>query len=207
MVENLVREPYGNTNKMSKILPIIILLILVAVFIYAIFLILSWVIYIFTGLPKEILAACVTAFGTVIGAVIVTVIGKIIEKRFEIEGELREKKAILYEGFMDFFLKTVGSETLGGEKSDEKALIDYFFNMTPKMIAFGSDDIVRRWSYLKRKWSNPEGYLAENMMWDIEDLWIAMRNDIGHKNKNIKRGDILRLFVNDIDSFLEKKMK
>ena len=31
-----------------------------------------------------------------------------------------------------------------------------------------------------------------------------IRKDLGHKNRGLKRGDILSLFVNDIDTILKK---
>jgi len=33
-------------------------------------------------------------------------------------------------------------------------------------------------------------------------LILAIRRDLGHKNSGLKRGDILALFVNDIDKHL-----
>ena len=39
----------------------------------------------------------------------------------------------------------------------------------------------------------------------VERLLLAIRKDVGHKNKNLKQGDLLSIFINDIDSFLEVK--
>ena len=41
-------------------------------------------------------------------------------------------------------------------------------------------------------------------MFQTEKIFYAIRHDLGHKNKNLERGDILRLFINDIDEVLEK---
>jgi len=39
------------------------------------------------------------------------------------------------------------------------------------------------------------------IMISLENLLKDIRNDIGHKNNNIKSGDILNLFLNDWEKF------
>ena len=36
----------------------------------------------------------------------------------------------------------------------------------------------------------------------IENLILAIRKELGYKNKNIKQYDILRLYINDINKYL-----
>ena len=36
----------------------------------------------------------------------------------------------------------------------------------------------------------------------LENMLFAIRRDLGHKNKNLKQGDLLSLFVTDIDQHL-----
>ena len=38
-----------------------------------------------------------------------------------------------------------------------------------------------------------------------EKLILAIRRDLGHNNKGLKTGDVLALFVNDIDQHLTTK--
>ena len=38
-----------------------------------------------------------------------------------------------------------------------------------------------------------------------ESLILAIRKDLGHKNKGLVAGDILALFLNDIEEHLPKK--
>ena len=42
------------------------------------------------------------------------------------------------------------------------------------------------------------------MLFAYEDLLYAVRRDLGHGNRGLKRGDILALFVNDIEEHLKK---
>ena len=37
-----------------------------------------------------------------------------------------------------------------------------------------------------------------NVMIPLEDLMLEIRKDLGHNNKNINRGEILSLFINDV---------
>ena len=42
----------------------------------------------------------------------------------------------------------------------------------------------------------------EEILFLTEKLLFAIRRDLGHKNKNLKKGDILSIFVNDIEKYL-----
>jgi len=49
----------------------------------------------------------------------------------------------------------------------------------------------------------PEGEPSNpNIMLRFEDLLHAIRKELGHPNRGLARGDLLRLFITDIDSFL-----
>jgi hypothetical protein len=42
---------------------------------------------------------------------------------------------------------------------------------------------------------------VEGLFW-LEELMIEIRRDVGYPTTTLKRGDILRLWVNDIDQYL-----
>ena len=39
-------------------------------------------------------------------------------------------------------------------------------------------------------------------MFAMEEVYRAIRKDLGHDDNRLKKGDILGLFVNDIDKYL-----
>lgn len=42
-------------------------------------------------------------------------------------------------------------------------------------------------------------------MFQLEELLKEIRKDLGHTNRGLQKGDILRLVVNDIDDYIGKK--
>jgi hypothetical protein len=42
-------------------------------------------------------------------------------------------------------------------------------------------------------------------MFLIEDVMFAIRKDLGHGNKRLTQGDVLALFINDIDAFMREQ--
>jgi hypothetical protein len=70
---------------------------------------------------------------------------------------------------------------------------------TEQLIVWGSDDVLKAWGQFKtmaagrKDQSNPVRALLP-----FETLLLAVRSGLGHSNTNLKPGDLLRLFVNDM---------
>jgi hypothetical protein len=81
-------------------------------------------------------------------------------------------------------------------------------------MIWGSDDVFKEFATFrrqsvalaaKRQQTLPQGELsAESLqaLLTFEKLLYAIRADVGHKNKGLVEGDLLSLFVNDIDKYL-----
>jgi hypothetical protein len=61
-------------------------------------------------------------------------------------------------------------------------------------LVWGNQEVLSRWSRLRRSAGQPSGKLLA----DMELLMRAIREDIGHSNRKLAGGDILGLYVNDI---------
>ena len=68
-------------------------------------------------------------------------------------------------------------------------------------MTYGSNGVIKKWGKLRVS-------LAENAdansLFELEDLMKEIRKDLGHSNRGLAKGDVLRLFVNDIDDHLKK---
>jgi hypothetical protein len=65
------------------------------------------------------------------------------------------------------------------------------------MIVWGSDSVLRAFGEFRiASLKQPEGLIQ--LMAALEDLMLAIRKDLGYKNAKIVRGDLLRLFINDL---------
>lgn len=147
----------------------------------------------FKGTDKDILVALIVAGSTVIVSVLSLVIGKYIEKKKEIENSLREKKIPVYEEFVQFTFKVFNHE-IDFAKNPEKANKG-FMDITQKLIVWGSDEVVNKWILYR---NNSQSSSPKNILFDMENLLLAIRRDLGHKNYSMIKGDLLSMFVKDV---------
>jgi len=138
---------------------------------------------------------------TIIGgivAVLVAIISGALVKYFEyrnaVRVELRAKKAPIYEDFIRYMLKTLVLEAKAG-RMDEKKAVEFFADFTPRLALWGTDEVFR--AYLEFR-SSSINKAEPNIMFLFEKIIWAMRRDLGHKNKGLGKGDVLRMFVNDL---------
>lgn len=71
------------------------------------------------------------------------------------------------------------------------------FTFTERIVVWGSDEVVDAF-YRFRNSNNVDG--GQGAILCIEDMLLAIRKDLGHRNKSLSRGKILGLFINDIEN-------
>ncbi|MCG7337067.1 hypothetical protein MHZ95_17545 [Sporosarcina sp. ACRSM] len=159
----------------------------------------------FSNLNDGVIAAIVAATTTFLVTLISIVLGRYYERKLLIEKEMRDKKIPIYNEFIEFIFKIL-EISRKGEKITEEEMTEFFSEFTQKILIWGSDDVISQWSqYRKRAVEGVSQGTNINSMFELEKLLIAIRKDTGHKNSKIKTGDLLRLFINDIDNYLQDK--
>lgn len=133
--------------------------------------------------------AVTAAVATLIVAVVTVVGGKWLERKALIAKELRDKKVPVYEDLIEFIFK-VFNETNQGKSTPPDEFSAFFFEFTQRLIIWGSDEVVCKWVAFRRSTDGePQVLLAA-----MENVLEAIRRDLGHKNSNLKSGDLLSLF-------------
>lgn len=149
-------------------------------------------------------------------SIITIVIQRIWEKRYKQEQDIRNQKMPTYQKmvreFSMFFYnepeKQTGDIFLRQKYEEEKQnkLVKFVAENNGELITWASDEVLKEWS-LFRKIATSNTNSGIELMFQVEKLFYAIRKDLGHKNKNLVKGDILRLWVNDIDNFLENSQE
>jgi hypothetical protein len=68
------------------------------------------------------------------------------------------------------------------------------------VIIWGSDDVLRAWLNVRgANFDRESGADPMAGMRLLEEFIFAVRKDLGLERKNLKEGDLLRLFINDLD--------
>ncbi len=91
----------------------------------------------------------------------------------------------------------------------ESELLSGLHENNKSVIIWGSDEIIVKYAEIRNVGnSGLQGdALAKDMLIKVEEFILLLRKDLGHKNTNIKKGQVLSLFVNDIDAIVNSPVE
>lgn len=191
----------------SKLVETLVGLLIAIIAIYAIYLLISQIIDVFGRVNGQYGAALVAAAATIIVSVVSVIFSRHLEARAIIQREHREKKIPVYEGLLELMSRiTLGEKT--GEELSEVEKLQLLRNLTQKLTIWASDEVLRafvafRRSAVKHSETNPSDADTIAFLLSYETLLFAVRKDLKHENHDIQEGDLLSLFVNDIENHLQ----
>lgn len=178
--------------------------VIFGVFVAGLIMALRYLFGLFADMDTQRAVALVTASATVIVSVLSVMGGRYLERKAAIESELRQVKLPIYEEFIGFMFRVLFGEKMGNKLSEED-IIDNLASFTQKFTLWGSDRVIREYGKMRAsfiKLSQDAKYSTVSMF-QFEELLKAIRVDMGYKNRGLRKGDILRLFVNDVDEYLD----
>ena len=125
---------------------------------------------------------------------------KRIDEAAVLREQLRDKKIPTLEQLVAMIFDAQFAAKKGNPPLDEKELIKRMVNITQELVIWGSDDMLNAYHTFREATFKQAAGTAHPMqtVYAVEDLLMAIRKDVGHKNKDLKRGSILRLFINDL---------
>lgn len=96
-----------------------------------------------------------------------------------------------------------------GKPVPEAEVIQFLMDFTQRIMVWGSDDVLLAWVKFRRQTiqSGAGNGKPLDAIFIFEDIVKAMRRDLGHRNSGVERGDILALFVNDIEQHLPTRRR
>ena len=156
---------------------------------------------IFATVNPTLGAGIIAASATVIVSVISVLVAKRIEQKTEIQKELRDRKTPVYEELVAFIFRITFAEKLGQAAVTESEMIQNMAKFTEKLVIWGSDDLVQAW-YKFRMEAVDGKTEGVNAAFSVEEILYAIRQDLGHANKNLGKGKLLGLFINDIRDYV-----
>lgn len=160
-----------------------------------------------TSLQPEVLGPLLVASGTVISVSITVVVGQLLQRRAAHEQAQRPKKVEIYERFMtkwfDFLQLGKPKDLRKPIKPDDPELVKYFAQFAREVVLWGSGRVLADYSHFTAEIRAAQDEAArQRALFKFEKTMLSLRNDLGHTNRGIKEGDVLRLFVTDIDQVL-----
>jgi hypothetical protein len=145
-------------------------------------------------------AAVVTASATVLVSVASLIVSKRWEQRLAIAEAQREHKRAVYEEFMQFYFSLLTPRGAGVESAFDPEKLDSLQRMNQKLILWASDDVLALFNRFRTAALAAPADGSVDVVLDWEQVLYAIRRDLGHRNEGLISRDLLRLFLNDVDS-------
>jgi hypothetical protein len=162
-------------------------------------------------LSDQIAVAIITAGATVFIATTSAVYARKAEREQIIEQQIRDKKTPTYEEIVKLLYSIVFStrnQQSGLNKNPQdnflKAIIEKLDQITPSLTIWSTDHVLKSWiKFREVLTSSPDDKNRPMiLMFALEDFFYAVREDLGHDNINLTKGDILSMFINDVKNYL-----
>jgi hypothetical protein len=138
----------------------------------------------------------VGSFVTALGAVVAVVAGRVWEKRQELEQTRRDRIAPIYSRLVEVFYKSMD----GKAKTHE--LEAFFHEWARQVILFGPEPVIKEYAAWKQALPDDGEEATPAATFGFERLLYAIRADLGNRRGSLTEGDLLRVFVNDVDEYL-----
>ena len=164
-----------------------------------IFVIFRYLISIFVSLDNQVLAGIIAASTTVIISVFTVVVGKHLEKKKEIDHQLRIQKTKVYEKYMKEMFRVLVAK---GNYS-EKEMIKFLEEFSRELILWGGPKVIKNYCEFKNFGNQKTNTNDQRIMLYFEKVLFRIRRDLGHSNRGLNPGDLLTLFIKDISNVKE----
>lgn len=199
-----VASELGMKKKLTETLKVILTLTVIGGVAYGLFALLRFGLSWLAALRSELATAIVAAGAAVIVSVLSVSIAKYLERRDAIEREIRLKKVPVYESLISFIFGILHLGKHGDTPTIDEELVRKYNSLTENVIVWGSDSVLKQFGEFRvASLRIGKGEGAISALLTLEDLMLAIRRDLGYKNSKIDRGDLLRLFINDLDQHRE----
>lgn len=187
--------------KIKQTLTFILGLALIGLFLWIAYFSLGQIFNWYSSLSEGLQTGIIAAVPIILVAILGYFANKSLETKRSVEQAMRPKKLELYDEFVTFIMQIFSNEKVVKRPTDEE-MMTFFVTKTPKLMTFASNEVIEKWGKLRISLSD-EKTENEQKMFIVEDLFRAIRTDLGHSKRGSHKGDILRLFINDVDNYLK----
>lgn len=146
----------------------------------------------FKILDPKISVAILTAATTVLVATLTVVLGKYYERKKDIEAHYRTKKTEIYDEFLSEFFKLFFSSE-NTDNNENTDLVTFLREWQRKIILWGGQDVLVKYI----QWMNhlKKGTPDANTMFLMEEFFLEIRKDLGHRNNKLVKGTFISLML------------
>ncbi len=153
-----------------------------------------------SSLDAVIIVALITGAVSITGVIISSIIAKVYDYRKSRKEYLTQKRENPYGEFVEMYYKIHENAKKPGSYS-EKEMTEDLMKFSRQITLWGSPKVIDKWIQFRQNGADPQK--AQDNIFLMEEILNSMRKDLGVKR--VKKGNILGLTINDIESALKKK--
>ena len=169
---------------------------ILAIFIFA-YLIYEFVLY-FTNAEKDIKAAVIG----VIGLSLVAVFSHYFAQKREIASRHFSEKVKAFEGIFNLIFEMT-SEAKKRKKMNEQEIHKRALIIKKDLMIWAGPDVINAW----KEFESLEESEA-NIFKYMDNLFLALRKELGHRDTNLAQGDLVKLMIKASDhSMVDEQMR
>jgi hypothetical protein len=145
-------------------------------------------------------AALIAGAATIIVATLTITIGRYYERKKELDALYRDKKTEIYDEFLKEFFQlffSAGEQPAGQPEQD---LTQFLREFTRKLILWSGPEVIE--AFVTWKDHLAKGTPDAKSIFLTEDFLLAIRKDLRHTNRGLRRGFFARLFLQEGSLFL-----
>lgn len=144
----------------------------------------------------------------VIAVIISVTLTKYFERMKSIQEQHRQKKITVYESLID----SLGN-ALTKSDNDSKLSKEKLDTISRNLVLWGSHDLIHKYmefteshyAYFKEHESDDDQDWLDSMFSMLDDILLLIRKDIGFKDDNLKKGDLIKLMLLPTFKLIAKK--
>lgn len=169
----------------------------------------GWLVYTFfqylNAVPKELAAALVAAGATVLVATVTVMAGRYFERKKELDALYRDKKIEIYDEFLKEFFGLFFGAGEGNLPAPAKDLVPFLREFTRKLVLWSGPNVIE--AFVAWKDHLAKGVPDAQSIFLTEAFLRAIREDLRHSNRTLRRGFFARLFLKEGTLFLTMAQK
>lgn len=155
-----------------------------------------------TALDVTIVVALFTGFVSILTVVLGAIVNNVLSNRHRKQEYLRNHREEPYTQLVAMYYKMLSSSKAGNAYSEEEMIND-IMQFNQGLTLWGSSKAIKKWDKWRLLSTRPPVNPID-VMHGMEDVLIQLRKDMGER-ESLKRGDILKLTINDYDESIGGK--
>lgn len=140
----------------------------------------------------------------ILGSGLTTFIGYFLNQHLDRQKnekeEIRKNKIPVYEQIVKFFFEVLMHEKVHGKQMNNKKTLQFFIDITPRLVAWGGDDVVKAFAEFRTSSfvETDDEYL---ILKNFQKVLLAIRNELGHSSVDMDEA-LVKLYLNDDPSVI-----